>query len=121
LVVTDTSCSASIAHSDAARERLAAGQAQVGHAHVGQQRDQALDLLEREDLLALEPRQPLGGHAVLAAEVAAVGDRQAHVCDPPAMAVLKWRTLHAPSVASSECESVGDPLRRPPCWPLRWA
>ena len=39
------------------------------------------DLLESQDLGALEPRQPLGRHAVLAAEVAAVGDRYAQVPD----------------------------------------
>ena len=50
-------------------------------------RHEPLDLLEGEDRLALEPRQPLGRHAVLAAEVAAVGDRDAQVLDQPAVAV----------------------------------
>ena len=36
---------------------------------------------KREDLGALEPGQPLGRHAVLAAEVAAVGDRDPQVGD----------------------------------------
>ena len=46
-----------------------------------EQPHEALDLLEAEDLRALEPGQALGGHAVLAAEVAAVGDRDAQVGD----------------------------------------
>ena len=40
------------------------------------ERDEALDLLEAQHRRALEPRQPLRGHAVLAAEVAAVCDRE---------------------------------------------
>ena len=71
----------------AAHERLAAGQAQVGHAHARHQPHDALDLLEAEDLVALEPGQAVGGHAVLAAEVAAVGDRDAQVGDAAAVPV----------------------------------
>jgi hypothetical protein len=71
----------------APHERLAAGQAQVGHAHPGHDPHEPLDLLEAEDLVALEPGQPVGGHAVLAAEVAAVGDRHAQVGDLAAVAV----------------------------------
>ena len=73
----------------AAHERLATGQPQVADAHRGEQRDQPLDLLEREHLGSLEPRQPLGRHAVLATEVAAVGDRDAEVADEPAVAVAQ--------------------------------
>ena len=57
-------------------------------------RDQPLDLLEGEDLVALEPRQPLGRHAVLTAEVAAVGDRDAQVADVAAVAVDEGLALH---------------------------
>jgi hypothetical protein len=70
-----------------AHERLAAGEAHVADAHRRQQRDHALELLEAQHLVALEPRQSLGRHAVLAAEVAAVGDRHAQVADVPAVAV----------------------------------
>ena len=42
---------------------------------------------KRQHLGALEPGQALRGHAVLAAEVAAVGDRDPQVRDAPAMAV----------------------------------
>ena len=70
-----------------ADQRLAAGQPDVVDAHRGEQTHQPRDLLEGEDLGALEPRQALGRHAVLAAEVAAVGDRHPQIADQTAMAV----------------------------------
>src|SRR6185437_13225543 len=73
----------------AADQWLAAGEPHVAHAHLRKQRHQPRDLLEGEDLRALEPRQALGGHAVLAAEVAAVGDRHPEVPDVAAMAVAQ--------------------------------
>src|SRR5215218_10101090 len=59
---------------------LATGQAdavdgEALHEHPGQ----PLDLLEVEQLVAREPAHPFLGHAVGAAEVAAVGDRDAKV------------------------------------------
>jgi hypothetical protein len=71
----------------AADQRLAAGEPDVADAHLGKQGHQARDLLEGEDLGALEPGQALGGHAVLAAEVAAVGDRDPQVSDVATVAV----------------------------------
>jgi hypothetical protein len=79
----------------AAHERLAAGQAHVVDAHLGEQSDEADDLLEGQDVVALEPGEPLGRHAVLAAEVAAVGDRHAEVGDPAAVAVYQRLPGHA--------------------------
>ena len=70
-------------------ERLAAGQPHIGDAERDEQRDEALDLLEREDAGPFEPRQALGRHAVLAAEVAAVGDRDAKVADGAPVRVAK--------------------------------
>ena len=75
-------------------ERLASGQPDVVDAHRGQQRDHSGDLLEAEDLLAFEPRQALGRHAVLAAEVAAVRDRDANVADKSAVAVAEGLERH---------------------------
>ena len=46
-------------------------------------------------VVALQPRQALGGHAVLAAEVAAVGDGDAHVADGAAVAVDEGLAAHA--------------------------
>jgi hypothetical protein len=78
----------------ASDERLAAGQAQVRHAHPGHYSRQPFDLLEGEDLGALQPGQPVGRHAVLAAEVAAIGDRDAQVRDLPAVAVVERVRTH---------------------------
>src|SRR5205085_3280763 len=58
-------------------QRLAAGEPHVVHAHRGEQRDHARELLVAQQLVAVQPGQALGRHAVLAAEVAAVGDRDA--------------------------------------------
>jgi hypothetical protein len=79
----------------ATHERLAAGQPDVGDAHRGQQPDQPLDLLEVQDLVALEPRQPLRRHAVLAAEVAAVRHRDAQIGDLASVTVDEWLESHA--------------------------
>ena len=73
----------------AAHERLAAGQPDLVDAHRGHDGDEALDLLEGEQLGLGQPRQALGGHAVAAAEVAAVGDRDAQAADRAAPAVLQ--------------------------------
>jgi hypothetical protein len=68
-------------------ERLAARQPDLVHAHRGEHADGALDLLEAEDLLARQPLEPLCGHAVLAAEVALVGDRDPQAADLPSPGV----------------------------------
>ena len=74
-----------------------------------EQPHQPLDLLEAEDLVALEPGQPVGRHAVLAAEVAAVGDRDAQVGDPAPVAVEE--RLGAPRLKRrSRRQAVNDPL-----------
>jgi hypothetical protein len=64
---------------------LAAGEADAVDAEaLDQHPGDALDLLEGEQLVAGQPLHPLLGHAVGAAEVAAVGDRDAQVAvDPP--------------------------------------
>ena len=63
-------------------------------------RDQPRDLLVGEELVAVQPRQALGGHAVLAAEVAAVGDRDAHVADRAAVAVDELALMRGGSPTS---------------------
>ena len=62
---------------------------------------------KRQDLGALEPRQALGGHAVLAAEVAAVGDRDAQVRDRPAVAVEELVVPHTPSLLAGVARPAG--------------
>ena len=79
-------------HRDQTRELLAdqglaTGQPYVLDPEPDQQGHEAFDLLEREHLVTLEPGQPVGRHAVLAAEVAAIGDRDAQVGDRPAVGV----------------------------------
>ena len=92
----------------APHERLAAGQPHVAHAHLGEQPDEPRDLLEREDPVALQPRQPLRRHAVLAAEVAAVGDGDAHVADRPAVAVAQG-LAHGTSVPAAARRAIRCP------------
>jgi hypothetical protein len=65
-------------------ERLAAGQPHLVDAESREHSHKARDLLEAEDLLPPEPLQALRRHAVRAAEVALVGDRDAHGLDLPA-------------------------------------
>ncbi len=91
----------------AAHERLAAGQPHVVDAHPGKQRDQPRDLLERQDRGSLQPRQPFRRHAVLAAEVAAIGDRYPQVADQPAVAIAQGFEIHRTEATLS---AVRDPL-----------
>ncbi len=73
----------------APQQRLAAGEAQVGHAQFGDE--------QAQQLLQLAPRQPLAAlhelravrHAVGAAEVAAVGEGDAQLALDPPVAVLE--------------------------------
>jgi hypothetical protein len=75
-------------HGDVApHERLPARQSHLVDAHGGEHRDDALELLEAEHLVALQPLESLGRHAVAAAEVALVGDRHADALDLAAPAV----------------------------------
>ena len=67
----------------APHQRLAAGEADFLHAEAGEQARQARDLLEREHFVVRDELEVvvehLARHAVHAAEVAAVGDRNAQV------------------------------------------
>ena len=61
--------------------------------HYGRpQPDDPRDLLVGEQLGAVQPRQTLRRHAVLTAEVAAVGDRDADVPDLAAVPVVELRS-----------------------------
>ena len=71
----------------AAEQRLAAGQPNLVDAEVEEQVDQLLDFLEVQDVLARQPEVLLFGHAVPAAQVAPVGDREAQVPERPAVDV----------------------------------
>jgi hypothetical protein len=69
-------------HDVAADQRLAAGEPDLAHAKVDEGRGQPAQLLQRQEL-GLGQEGHLLGHAVDAAEVAAVGDRQPDVGDLP--------------------------------------
>ena len=69
-----------------ADQRLAAGQPDPVYATRDEDVGQRDDLLERQDIGARQEGHRLG-HAVAAAEVAPVRDRQAHIGDAPAEAV----------------------------------
>ena len=75
----------------AAQERLAAGQTDLLDAQVDESARQPGDLFERHQLLATEElevaAEDLARHAVRAAEVAAVGDRDAKVAQRTAEGV----------------------------------
>jgi hypothetical protein len=96
-----------------AHERLAAGEAHVVDAHRAEQADQPLDLLVAEQRVAVEPRQALGGHAVLAAEVAAVRHGDPDVADGAAVAVdeglHRWKSAFPPVLSSSSIRSTTTP------------
>ena len=70
-----------------ADERLAAGQAHVGR--PSRRTDPPARAISSKVRIsaALQPGQALGGHAVLAAEVAAVGDRDPQIADQATVTV----------------------------------
>jgi hypothetical protein len=75
----------------AAQQRLPAGQPDLGHPQRRGGADHPGDLLERQDLGAGEERvaaaEDLLGHAVRAAEVAPIGDRDAQIPQPTTKAI----------------------------------
>jgi hypothetical protein len=77
-----------------ADERLSSGQAHVAHAHFGEHADETRDFLEGQDFGPFEPGQALGRHAVLAAEVAAVGHRHPEIADQTPVPVAERLALH---------------------------
>jgi hypothetical protein len=75
----------------AAQQRLAAGEPDGAHAHRGEDPDQPDQLVVGEQLRLGQPVEALRRHAVGAAQVAAVGQRQAQVRVDPAEAVDQRR------------------------------
>ncbi len=98
----------------APHQRFAAGQAHVADAHRRQHGHESLDLLEAEHLVALQPGQALRGHAVLAAEVAAIGDRHAHVADVAAVPVAQGLNLRHHASTYPIVRHVSPEARRAP-------
>src|SRR3546814_7623748 len=65
-------------HDAAAHQRLAAGQAQLAHAHADEGAAEPVEFLEAEHFRLGQERHVFR-HAVDAAEIAAVGDRNAQI------------------------------------------
>ena len=72
-----------------AHERLPAGDPHCGHTEAPGHASHPRDLVEREELVHAEEREPRLGHAVDAAQVAAIGDRDAKVVVHTPVAVDK--------------------------------
>ncbi len=70
-----------------AEQRLAAGQAHFVHAEREKDVDQCARLLEVQDVFARQPDVVVLRHAVLAAKIAAVGDRQPQIAQRTARAI----------------------------------
>lgn len=73
-----------------ADQRLTAGESNPIHAAGNEDVGEIDDLFESQHVL-FRQKAHLLGHAVAASKVAAVGDRYAHVSNPPAEAVDHWR------------------------------
>src|SRR3989442_14484040 len=65
----------------APQQRLTTREADLVHAELDEDVDEAADLLEVEDLLSRQPDVLLFGHAVAAAQVAPIGDRDPEVSE----------------------------------------
>ena len=72
----------------AAAQRLASGQADLGDAAGDEGQRQAVQFLKAQHLGARQEGLPLG-HAIGAAQIAAIGHRQAQVGDPALEAINK--------------------------------
>ena len=99
-------------HNAASHQWLAAGEAELAHAARDKGRAQAVELLEREHL-GFRQKRHVFRHAIDAAEIAAVGHRDAQIGDRAAERVdqfrtsgaafefqawqAKWHAIHAPS------------------------
>ena len=105
-----------------AEQRLPAREADLLHAELREHPRHPLELLEREELLAVHEAVVLAEHrlrhAVRAAEVAAVGDRDAEVADGPSQRVDGVHTksvlgdARAAGLADSlaRCRAAGAPI-----------
>ena len=72
----------------AAEQRLAAGQPDLVDAERQEDVDERARLLEVQHVLARQPDVVVLRHAVFAAQVAAIGDRQPQVAQRPAEEVI---------------------------------
>src|SRR5262249_24161492 len=66
-----------------------------------------LDLVEREQRFSFEPLHAFLRHAIHAAEVAAIGNRDAHVADPPAEGIDQLPFAGALLTSAACCGGLG--------------
>ena len=78
-----------------AGEGLASRDAELGNAHAGSNPDRAQNLFVAEDFLTGEPLLRFYWHAILAAFVTSIGDRDAQVVDMMAKTVLHRKSAHS--------------------------
>ena len=93
----------------ATNQGLSPGQSDRVDTQRDEDADQPLHLLEAEDLGRFHPPQPLGRHAVLAAEVAAVRDRDTQVLYSPTVPVLERHAQPVGPKRSVRIRSAGHP------------
>ena len=89
-------------HDAAPHQRLAAGEPQLAHAAGDEGAAQPVELLQREQV-GLGQERHVFRHAVDAAEIAAVGDRDAQIGDRPPERIDEGRG--GPMPEAIECES----------------
>ena len=92
------------AHQGLTARQTDALEAESLHAHLGE----SLDLLEAQDLRSRQPRHAFGWHAVLAAEVAPVGDGDAQVTHDPAERIDE---IGCPGRSNDTCCAIHWPER----------
>ena len=77
------------AYDPLAHQRFTTGDADLAHPARHERRAQAIHFLDREHIGMLEEPH-VGRHAIGAAQIAAVGDRQSQIGHLPAEAVNEW-------------------------------
>ena len=91
-------------HDALAHQRLAAGEAELLDALLDEGRADPVEFLERQQVLLGQEGHVLG-HAIDAAEIAAVGHRHAEVGDMPAEGIDHGRLGH-PLYLAAHCDGV---------------
>ena len=89
-------------HDAFAHQGFTAGQPQLAHAFGDERAAQPVELLEREQVLLGQERHVLG-HAIHAAEIAAVGHRHAQIADPAAERVGQRARRHGSGAFELHC------------------
>jgi hypothetical protein len=124
LVVSVSSSSAPAArwrerHDAAPDQRLAAGEAQLAHALGDEGGAQAVEFLQREHVGLRQERHILG-HAVHAAEIAAIGDRHSQIGDGAREWIDQRRRRHRGGALEIGSRQLVDTGHAHTHWRPRW-